>query len=226
MLFVIVSFATAQGQLQVLDRRLQLALSAPPTAFWRDAWRVTGTIGSAWPSLILLIVLLWVIQRRDRGLALALLTVFVAGSLIEVGLKHWLVHGNPVTLKGMPVLVLPGDGLQQTVLSQTGLPRSATQFPNSYPSGHMLRLFLILGALTLALPRTEARVAAVLAGIAVAGVLLLTRAHWPSDVAGGALLGWSMLAFAGLTREFSRRLAAETPRWRQDREIAGAGDRA
>jgi membrane-associated phospholipid phosphatase len=99
-------------------------------------------------------------------------------------------------------LTVPGETLQRSVLDQVGIHTRNGRIPNSYPSGHMLRFFLVLAALALALPNLVLRAAALVAGIFVAAILVLTRAHWPSDVIGGALLGWSMLAIAVLSAGF------------------------
>ena len=68
-------------------------------------------------------------------------------------------------------------------------PLVAMELPYPYPSGHVLRSVIILGALCL-LSRNwflRASSLAVLIGIATSRVYF--GVHWASDVVGGALLG-------------------------------------
>jgi undecaprenyl-diphosphatase len=93
----------------------------------------------------------------------------------------------------------------KTVVSQTPVPEEAMRTPDPslldvstpypYPSGHILRSVLLLGAIYVLWPNRQARVAILIFLIASAVGRVYIGAHWPSDVLGGALLGISGLAW-------------------------------
>ena len=117
--------------------------------------------------------------RRERRLASRLLVAFLVTGLIEVVFKL-LVPQAPV----------PGDALRGP---DPSLLDFSTPYP--YPSGHMLRSVLLLGAIYLLWPNRPARVAILAFLIASAASRLYLGTHWPSDVLGGALLGIAGLAW-------------------------------
>jgi membrane-associated phospholipid phosphatase len=87
---------------------------------------------------------------------------------------------------------------------------------NSFPSGHAITAFLVVGVLLAAQgatrPRLPAAAATVLVGFAVALSRIAVGAHWPSDVLAGAGLG----LLAGLAGTQLQRLwsPASSPRAR------------
>jgi undecaprenyl-diphosphatase len=115
-----------------------------------------------------------------RRLSLRLLVAFVVTGLMEVVFK--------IVVPQAPV---PGDVLHGPDPSLLDI---STPYP--YPSGHMLRSVLLLGAIYLLLPNRPFRIAIVAFLIAAAASRLYLGTHWPSDVLGGALLGIAGLAWA------------------------------
>src|SRR5829696_4930579 len=67
--------------------------------------------------------------------------------------------------------------------------------PYPYPSGHILRSVLLLGAIYLLWPNRPARVALLVFLTVSAASRVYVGAHWASDVIGGALLGIAGLAW-------------------------------
>jgi len=129
-----------------------------------------------------------------RRLALRLLVAFVVTGLIEMLFKTV-----------VPQAPVPGDALHSPDPSLLDI---STPYP--YPSGHMIRAVLLLGATYLLWPNKLGRTAIVAFLIASAASRLYLGAHWPSDVLGGALLGIAGLAWAFDSRQgsaFSRQRA-------------------
>jgi undecaprenyl-diphosphatase len=67
--------------------------------------------------------------------------------------------------------------------------------PHPYPSGHMLRAVLLLGAVYVLWPNRPGRAAILVFLVASAASRVYLGTHWPSDVLGGALLGVAGLAW-------------------------------
>ena len=137
-------------------------------------------------SLLVLGLAALLYLRGHRRLAARFLVAFLVASAVEVALKTLL-----------PVPPVP-DVL---VRAEDYAPIVAAEPPFPYPSGHMLRATMLLGAAWLITRRTWVLVlcCALLVGMAASRVYM--GVHWPSDVVGGALLGVLALAWASEREE-------------------------
>lgn len=132
-------------------------------------------------AALLLLVAAGMFIRGHRRVAGRLLLAFLAAGLLELALK----------------MVLPVPPIPDS-LGRTGdfTPTIAVEYPYPYPSGHVLRSVIILGALYL---WSGSRVLGTVFALYVFG-MSVTRVylgvHWPSDVVGGLLLGLAALAWA------------------------------
>jgi len=123
--------------------------------------------------------------QGQRRLATQLLAAFVVTGLIEIVFKMV-----------VPQAPVPGDALR---VPDPSLLDISTPFP--YPSGHMLRAVLLLGAVYLLWSNGPIRLAIVAFLVLSAASRLYLGTHWPSDMLGGALLGIAGLVWAFDSRQ-------------------------
>ena len=179
--FAVLSAAAGAGLLRDLDAwLLRLAQSRPSPAldFLGTGLSVPGRAEISVAALVGISLLLWWTGRGGPGLRL--LVALLATTVVELVLKF--------TLPQVPV---PPGVLLVPDPSPVGF---GTPYP--YPSGHMLRAVLVLGALFVLWPNPLARIAIVVVLLGTAGARVYLGTHWPSDVLGGALLGVAGLAWA------------------------------
>ena len=131
------------------------------------------------------VLVAWLFFTSRLLLAVRLVVVLLIASLVEVAMKFWL-----------PQPRMPEDAARVTDFS----PVVDVQYAYPYPSGHMLRSVIVLGAIYVLWRNkiSRALIVVALVGMAVSRVYL--GVHWASDVIGGALLG-----LAGLTWAFGYR---------------------
>ena len=177
--FVVCSAAAGVGLYRPLDVKV-LGLAQAHTSWVMDkVGLVTSVVGGVeFVAVVALAVKLFV--QGQRRLASRLLAAFVVTGLIELVFKM-VVPQTPV----------PGDTLHGPDPSLFDI---STPYP--YPSGHMLRAVLLLGAIYLLWPNRLGKIGLVAFLLASAVSRLYLGTHWPSDVLGGALLGIAGLAWA------------------------------
>jgi len=179
--FAALSAAAGAGLLQDVDARLLRLTQARSSTGLDVLGSALSVPGRAELSAAALAALaLWLYARGRRRLGRGLLVALVAATIVEIAMK-FVVPQAPVP---MDVGRVPDPSLFDF------------DTPYPYPSGHMLRAVLLLGAVFALWPNRLARAAVVLALAGAAGARVYLGTHWPSDVVGGALLGLAGLLWA------------------------------
>ncbi|HEY1692072.1 MAG TPA: phosphatase PAP2 family protein [Polyangiaceae bacterium] len=186
--------AVDPGLLADLDGRVLLAVYGGSHGAWALPMVAATVVGAGWTALALLPLLAW---RRTRRFA-TLLTLAVASQATAVwALKAVVGRVRPWIAFGLPA------------------PPGAPHDP-SFPSGHAAGSFCVAAFLAVALPvawRHAPRGARAVAGgvLALAALIAFSRvylgAHFPGDVAAGALLGGAIGALWG--RRYARGAVVE-----------------
>jgi undecaprenyl-diphosphatase len=177
--FVVFSGAVALGWLNEMDLWVLRTAQEHHSGFLdlaSDIFSFPGGAEVAGTALIVLLAILFL--RGRRALAGRLLAVFVATELLELAMKLYL-----------PQAPIP----QGSERIEDFASLLAIDLPYPYPSGHMLRGVILLGALYLLSRSRLLRTGLVLALLGLAASRIYSGAHWASDVVGGAWLGIATL---------------------------------
>ena len=160
--------------------------------------RTGDTLWANWTlfgdTLVVLVLILPFVGRRPALVWALMVTALLAGIVVPL-LKQ--SFGLP-----RPPAVLSSDMIH--VIGRAFKSRS-------FPSGHTSAAFAFAGVLSLYFREVWVMVVALLVAIGVGISRMAVGVHWPLDVAGGALVGWSC-AVAGIY------LAA---RWRWGESLTG-----
>lgn len=179
--FTLLSAAAGAGLLQEADWRLLRLLQARPSPTLDRLGTVLSMPGRATLSTAGLAALALWLRLRGRGrLGLWLLVALAATTVVEIAAKFL-----------VPQVPFPADAGRVPDPSPVDF-----DTPYPYPSGHMLRAFLLLGAAFALWPNLAARLIAALTLTGAAWSRIYLGTHWPSDVLGGALLGLAGLLWA------------------------------
>ena len=179
--FAALSAAAGAGLLQGPDARLLQLAQARSSTTLDVLGSALSVPGRAELSAVALAALaLWLYVGGRGRLGRRLLVALVATTVVELAMK----------------LVVPQAPVPTEVgrVPDPSLIDFDTPYP--YPSGHMLRAILLLGAVYALWPNRVARLVIVLALAGAAWARVYLGTHWPSDVLGGALLGAAGLAWA------------------------------
>jgi membrane-associated phospholipid phosphatase len=192
--FVAFSGAVALGWLQKADAEVWVLCQKCSSLFvdvLLSCFSLLGSIEFAGTGLLVLLAMLFL--QGHQALAGRFLAVFIAMSLLEFAIKCYLPHEQPPEGVVHTQYFVPSDNITTAdIVTNT----------YSYPSGHMLRGVIILGALYCLSGSKFQRAGVMLALLGLGAARVYFDAHWASDVVGGALLGVIALvwAFGGKTK--------------------------
>jgi undecaprenyl-diphosphatase len=197
--FLVCSSAAGAGLFRPLDVLILDLAQRTDSGVLDAVGLVTSVVGGVEFVAVATVALAAGLLLDGRGrLALRLVAAFLVTGLIEIAAK--------------------------TVVPQTPVPEGAMRAPDPslldvstpypYPSGHMLRSVLLLGAIYALWPNRPARIALLIFLAASATCRVYLGTHWPSDVIGGALLGIAGLAWA--FEEQPAKTALDIPDHRKD----------
>jgi membrane-associated phospholipid phosphatase len=180
--FAAFSGAVALGWLYGVDLWTLQTVQEHSWGFLDAVLNIFSLLGSVEAAeLALLVMLMGLFLRGRQELAGRLLMIFVATGIMELVMKLYL-----------PQVPVP----EGEVRTEDFAPLVAVAHTYSYPSGHMLRSVILLGAFYLLSGSRFSRVGMMLALLGLAAGRIYPGAHWASDVVGEALLGLAGLLWA------------------------------
>ena len=180
--FVLLSAVAGAGWTHRLDLFLVRTAQSRASGFLDAAGSLISAPGALeFTGVLLVVLVVGLFLNGRRRLAGRLLLASLIASLVELSLK----------------LLLPVPPVPESLARiEDFAPLATIEQPYPYPSGHMLRSTVLLGAVYL-LSRSKglgAILAVYLAAMGASRIYL--GVHWPSDVIGGFLLGVVALAWA------------------------------
>src|SRR5215211_1930361 len=197
--FLVCTAAAGTGLLRPIDALILGLANRTDSRILDAAGLATSVVGGVEFVAVATVALAAGLLVQGRGrLAQRLVVAFLVTGLIELAVKT-VVPQTPVPEEAMRA---PDPSLLDV----------STPYP--YPSGHILRSVLLLGAIYALWPNRPARIALLIFLAASATSRVYVGAHWPSDVIGGALLGIAGLAWA--FEEQPAKTALDIPEQRKD----------
>ena len=179
--FAVVSVAAAAGWMHSFDLWVLHVIQVNITGIFDVAGALLSVLGSVEvTALAMLAVVLVLESRRRRHLSQRLALAFVVTGLVELAMKMALPQ-SPVEASAVHLSI------------PSFLVEVNTPFP--YPSGHMIRSVLVLGAVFVLCRGKAVRVSLLAVLVLMALSRVYVGAHWGSDVIGGTLLGAAALVW-------------------------------